>query len=181
MLKFLKIQEKHLALILNWRTRPDVTQFMFSDMEHDLEKQKQWHRDIQADETSRYWIISYQDKLIGMIYLTDVDLSNRQCAWGYYIGEASNRMIGGIIPPYLFNYVFHQMGCSKICAEIMEGNENAIKLNEMFGFKLVARHENHIHKYGKDHDVFVYELLDSTWSSSNKYKRFVAEFEELNL
>ena len=177
MLKFLKIQEEHLALILDWRTSPDVTRYMFTDIDPDMDAQKEWRQKIQTDETSRYWIIFYQDKLIGMVYLTDMDLSNKQCTWGYYIGEASSRMLGGIIPPYLFNHVFHEMGFSKICAEIMDGNENAIKLNEMFGFKLVDQRENQIHKYDKDHDVFAYELLSSAWDSSGRYKKFVAEFE----
>lgn len=181
MLKFSKIQEEHLELILEWRTRPDVTRYMFTDIERNMDNQKKWYQKIQADDTSRYWIISYQDKWIGVVYLTGIDPRTKHCTWGYYIGEASSRMIGGIIPPYLFNYVFHEMKFNKIIAEIMEGNENAIKLNEMFGFKLIDRHENHIHKYGKDHDVFRYELLAETWNSSKRYRRFVAEFEELVL
>jgi len=177
MLKFLKIKEEHLELILDWRTSPDVTRYMFTDIERSMDNQKKWHQKIQTDETSQYWVISYQDKPIGMVYLSNIDFSNKQCTWGYYIGEASSRMLGGIIPPYLFNYVFHEMGFSKICAEIMEGNENAIKLNEMFGFKLIERRENNIHKYDEDHDVFVYELLGSAWNASGKYKKFTAEFE----
>ena len=177
MLKFLKIQEEHLELILNWRTHPDVTRYMYTDLEYNLENQKKWHQKLLTDDSSKYWIISYQDRPIGVIYLTDIDANNKHCTWGYYIGEASCRSLGGIIPPYLFNYIFHEMKFSKIIAEVMDGNQNVVKLHELFGYRLVGRYENHICKYGKDHDVFVYELLDSIWSASKKYKRFVAEFE----
>ena len=177
MLKFLKIQEEHLGKILKWRTLPDVTRYMFTDIDNDLGRQKKWHQQLQTDDTSRYWVISYQDQCIGTVYLTDIDYSNKHCAWGYYIGEASARSLGGIIPPYLFNYIFHELKFSKVMAEVMDGNENVKKLQEMFGSRFIGRYENHIYKNGQYHDVFLYELLVSTWNSSKKYKRFVAEFE----
>lgn len=177
MLKFLKVREEDLGLILDWRTSPDVTRYMFTDIARDMDRQNDWYQKIQNDESSRHWIVSYQDRRIGMVYLTGMDFSSRQCTWGVYIGDASSRMIGGIVPPYLFNHVFHQMGFARIFAEIMEGNENAIKLNELFGFKLIERRENHIRKYDKNHDVFLYELRAEAWDPSGKYKKFTAEFE----
>lgn len=177
MLKFLKIQEEHLPLILSWRTDPEVTRYMFTDVDDDLDAQKKWYQKILTDESSRYWIISYQDQPIGVIYLTDMDHRNRHCRWGYYIGEAPGRSLGGFVPPYLYNYVFHELKFSKIIAEVMEGNQNVMKLHEMFGYRLVGRYENHIYKYGQYHEVLIYELLASSWNSLNKYKRFVAEFE----
>ena len=93
MLKFLKIQEEHLELILDWRTQPDVTRYMFTDIEHSLENQKKWFENLQADDSSKYWIISYEDQLIGVIYLSDIDRRNNRCSWGYYIGEESGRAL----------------------------------------------------------------------------------------
>ncbi len=177
MLKFLKIKEEHLALILGWRTDPDVTRFMFTDIENDPEAQKKWYQKTLLDRSSRYWVISYQDQLIGTVYLTDIDRHNRHCSWGYYIGEPASRMIGGLIPPYLYNYVFHEMKFCKLIAEVMEGNRNVMKMHEMFGYRLVGRYEKHIYKYEKYHDLYVYELLAETWNALPRYKRFVAEFE----
>jgi RimJ/RimL family protein N-acetyltransferase len=106
-----------------------------------------------------------------------MDWRNKHCTWGYYIGEASYRGLGGLIPPYLYNHVFHEMQFNKLIAEIMEGNENVVKLHEMFGCRLVGRYEEHVYKYDRYHAVLVYELLAKTWNSSRRYKRFVAEFE----
>lgn len=177
MLKFLKIQEEHLEQILDWRTQPDVTRYMFTDIEHSLENQKKWYQNLRADDSSRTWIISYQDEMIGVIYLSDLDLRNKRCSWGYYIGEESGRSLGGLIPLYLYNYIFHELKLNKVIAEVMAGNENVMKMHEMFGYRFVGRYENHIYKYGEYHDVFIYELLAETWNASKKYKRFVAEFE----
>ncbi len=177
MLKFLKIQEEHLPLILGWRTDPDVTRFMFTDIEYDLDAQKKWYQKTLTDSSSRYWVISYQDQLIGSAYLSDIDPHNGHCSWGYYIGESSSRMIGAIIPPYLYNYAFHEMKFRKLIAEVLEGNRNVMKMHEMYGYRLVGRYEKHIYKYEQYHDVYVYELLSETWNALPRYKRFVAEFE----
>lgn len=177
MLKFSKIQEEHLPLLLAWRTDPDVTRYMFTDVANDMDAQNKWYQKSLTDESSRYWIISYQDKYIGALYLTDIDRSNKRCSWGYYIGEAEHRSLGGFIPLYLYNYVFHELKFRKIVAEVMAGNEDVMKMHEMFGYRFVGRYENHIYKYDQYHDVFIYELLADTWNASKKYKRFVAEFE----
>ena len=82
-----------------------------------------------------------------------------------------------MIPLYLYNYIFHELKFTKVIAEVMVGNENVMKMHEMFGYRSVGHYENHIYKYGEYHDVFIYELLADTWNSSKKYKRFVAEFD----
>ena len=178
MLEFIKVREEHLELILNWRTLPEVTRYMFTDVENNIENQQKWYKKILTDKSSRYWMISYQDNYIGVISLTDIDYNNKHCTWGYYIGETPYRSLGGLIPPYLYNYVFHEMKFNKIIAQVMEGNENIMKLHKIHGYRLVGRHENHIYKYNKYHDIFTYELLHKTWKSMNRYKKFVVNFEE---
>jgi len=178
MLKFLKIKEEDLELILNWRTLPEVTRYMVTDIEYNMENQIKWYQKIRTDESSKYWMISYQDNKIGLIYLTDIDYKNKHCTWGYYIGENAYRSIGGIIPPYLYNYVFHEMKFNKIIAEVIEGNQNIMKLHELHGYRFVGKYEKHIYKYDKYHDFFIYELHCTTWNSLNQYNKFVIKFEE---
>jgi UDP-4-amino-4,6-dideoxy-N-acetyl-beta-L-altrosamine N-acetyltransferase len=177
MLNFSTIQEEQLALILKWRTSADVTRYMFTDIDYDPDAQRKWYQKLLTDRSSQYWMISYNGQDIGVIYLNAIDHANRHCEWGYYIGEASARSLGGLIPLYLYNYVFHELKFLKIIAQVMEGNDNVMKLHEMFGYRLVGRYEKHIYKYGAYHDVLIYELLESTWNSLKKYKRFTAEFE----
>ena len=178
MLKFLKIREEDLGLILDWRTLPEVTRFLFTDIEHDIENQKKWFKKLSTDDSSKSWMISYEGKRIGVISLTDIDRRNKRCAWGYYIGEEGSRSLGGIIPPYLYNYVFHELKLNKILAEVMEGNDNIMKLHELHGYKFVGKHEKHVYKYDRFHDVFVYELLAAAWDPKGKYRKHVAAFEE---
>lgn len=177
MLKFSKIREEQLETILKWRTSPAVSRYMFTDIEYNIENQKKWFQKIQRDESSKYWMISYEDAHIGVINLSDIDRFNKHCTWGYYIGEAAYRTIGGLIPPYLYNYVFHEMKFHKIIAMVMEGNNTMMKLHAMHGYQLVGKYERHVYKYDKYHDVFIFELHHKIWKDMRKYKNFIVEFE----
>ena len=179
MLKFLKVREKYLELILKWRARADVTHYMITDIKYDVTQQREWFRNVSVDDSCKYWIISYQSTLIGLIYLTDIDYNNKHCKWGYYIGEPNYRGIGSIIPPYLYNYVFSDMKFNKIIAEVMEGNNSVIRLHQLHGYRFVGAYKQHIFKYDKYHDLFVYELLNRSWHSlQNKYGNYVVSFEK---
>lgn len=178
MLKFVKIREDHLELILNWRVKPEITRYMFTDVEYNMSSQRKWFQSICKDKSSKYWLISYQDKLIGLINLTDIDKKDKHCKCGYYIGEQEYRSLGGLIPPYLYNYVFLQMNFKKIIAEVMAGNDNVIRLHELHGYRYVGIFKDHIFKNGKYIDVHIFELLADTWLPLQaRYSGCIAVFE----
>lgn len=178
MLKFCNITENDLELVLKWRTQEEVTRYMFTDVENDLAAQRNWFKKISQDSSCRYWLMQYQTKQIGVIGITDINRLHRHCALSYYIGDNSFRGIGGIIPPYIYNYVFEKLAMNKILAEVMEGNEQVMKLHLLYGYRQVGVYKQHVYKYGRFHDVYVLELLRDEWEKrARKYKKYVAEFE----
>ena len=178
MLKFVKVREEHLSQILTWRTSAHVTKFMHTDIEHDLEKQQAWFREISNNDLYRYWMIEYGNKFVGVLNINNIDLNNKHCTWGYYIGETSCT-IGGFIHPYLNNYVFFEMNLNKIYGDVLEGNEAIMRFHEIYGYRRVGIHKQHIYKYGKYHDVILVELLADTWRNKyhKKYEDCVSLFE----
>ena len=44
MLKFQKVKKGNLEQILKWRTLPEVTRYMNSDIKYDIEDQKMWFK-----------------------------------------------------------------------------------------------------------------------------------------
>jgi UDP-4-amino-4,6-dideoxy-N-acetyl-beta-L-altrosamine N-acetyltransferase len=178
MLEFVKLSEDDLDRVLAWRTSADVTRYMFTDVENDPVKHRDWYRSLSADPAHRYWMISYEGKKIGVISLDDIDPANKRCSWGYYIGEPSLRMLGGIIPPYLYNYVFGVLKLNKIVAQVMDGNENLMKLHAMHGYRKVGVFREHIFKNNRFYDVHTFELAAASWQAlHDKYGRYTAEFE----
>ncbi|AJQ26096.1 UDP-4-amino-4,6-dideoxy-N-acetyl-beta-L-altrosamine N-acetyltransferase [Pelosinus fermentans] len=179
MLRFDPIREEDLELVLSWRTKQNITQYMYTDISKDLEEQKKWHQRISLDPTCCYWLIHYQEKPIGVIGLSEIDAKNKRCSLTYYIGDETVRGLGGIIPPYIYNYVFTVLQFKKIIAEVMEGNDQVVKLHQLHGYRHVGIYKEHIYKYDKYHDVTVLELLDVEWQRIGKrYKKCNAHFAE---
>ncbi len=179
MLKFIKVRESHLEQILKWRTQPEVTRYMFTDVEYDMDRQRAWFQRISADRTCRYWLISFQDRPIGLVSFNDIDERNRRCSWAYYIGESEYRLIGGMIAPYVYRYGFGRLKLRKITGEVMAGNENVRRMHRLQGCREVGFYRDHIYKYGAFHDVYLYEILDEDWERlQGRYQNCIAEFEE---
>lgn len=178
MIRFIKLQEEHLEQVLEWRTREDVTKFMNTDIEYNIENQKKWFNKIKNSEIDKYWIINIKNNLVGLISLNDIDFVNKRASWGYYIGEEKYRIYGGIIPTYFYNYVFSRYSLHKLTAEVMTGNDNVLKLNLLHGYRLVGVYKDHIFKNGSFFDLNVLELLERDWLEAGKFKKNIAEFEE---
>ena len=178
MFQFIRLEERHLELVLRWRTSESVTRYMFTDVEYNIDRQKQWFDRIKGSDTEKYWIIKMRGDLIGLISLNGLDYPNKRTSWGFYIGEEKYRMYGGLIPPYLYNFVFNQLNFNKITAEVMEGNDNVTKMHRMHGYREVGICKEHVYKYGRYHDTYVLELLKERWESvSDKYKKYIAPFQ----
>lgn len=178
MLRFLKVRTEHLETILRWRTSPEVTKYLFTDIPYDLEAQKRWHAAISKDENSRHWVIEHQGKPIGLVSLASIDWDNKFATIGFYIGDIEQRELGFLIPPYVFNHAFRTMGLRKILAENMDGNEHIMKFNDMMGFRKIGVYEKHVEKCGRRHDVHLYELTAEAWQGLDKrFGKCVAAFE----
>jgi UDP-4-amino-4,6-dideoxy-N-acetyl-beta-L-altrosamine N-acetyltransferase len=178
LLKFRKLKESDLEQVLKWRTMPEVTRFMTTDIDYNMEKQKAWFDRVDKDKSVLYWIIEIDNRPIGVINLSEIDLVHRRCSIGYYIGEVESRSIGFMVPPYVYNFVFNKMGLNKIYGEVVDGNGNLLKMHKMHGWRNVGTYSDHIFKYGQYFDVHIVELMASDWKAlGNRFGRFIADFE----
>ncbi|WP_341279852.1 UDP-4-amino-4,6-dideoxy-N-acetyl-beta-L-altrosamine N-acetyltransferase [Paenibacillus sp. FSL H8-0537] len=177
MIEFIKLREEHLEQVLSWRIKESVTKYMFSDITYNLDNQKKWFDHISRSETDKYWIISIKGVLVGVISLNGIDYAHKRTSWGLYIGEEDYTLYGGILPPYLYYHVFHELGLHKIIAEVMEGNDNIMKIHKLHGYREVGILKEHIFKYGRFHDVHVMELMKEAWAAKSKPKKYADSFE----
>lgn len=178
-MRFIRVREEHLELILQWRTSEHVTKFMYTDIDYDLEKQKRWYKSIADDPSSKYWIICSKDRLVGLVSINQIDWPNRRAYWAYYIGDPRYSMIGPMVGPYLYNYVFAKLGLNKLLGEVLEDNGNVRRTHLMHGCREVGFYKEHVYKYGKYHNVYIYEMLAEDWNGrKEKYGKYVGEFED---
>ncbi|WPP42027.1 UDP-4-amino-4,6-dideoxy-N-acetyl-beta-L-altrosamine N-acetyltransferase [Paenibacillus hunanensis] len=163
---------------MHWRMQPHVTKYMFSDIQADMDRQKQWFEAVSKDDTQCYWIIMVKDKPVGLLSLNDINRVHRRCSWAFYIGDESASMIGMMLAPYVYHYVFEELGFHKITGEVMEGNDKVRKMHVSYGCTEAGCQRQHIFKYGVFHDVYVYEMLNEQWQQhKGRFARKHARFE----
>ena len=171
MLKFSQVKEEHIELILGWRRMPHVAKNMLSDIENSIEKQRQWFEGIKKDKSSIYRVISYENKHIGLAYITNIDFKNNRCKLGYYIAEKEHSGLGGLFLSPVYNYIFYKLGLNKIYGEVLDGNDIIISIHNYHGWRQVGTYKKHIIKKNKYFDIHLFELLKERWIRDNVEER----------
>jgi UDP-4-amino-4,6-dideoxy-N-acetyl-beta-L-altrosamine N-acetyltransferase len=177
MIKLVKLREDHLQIVLDWRVKSEISQFMFTQVEYNFDKQKTWFKKISVDNSVAYWIIEYKGKPIGVINLAAIDKSAQKCSAGYYIGEMEFRQLSAFVLPYFYNFVFKVLKFKKIYGEVLDGNYSILKIHLMHGYRFVGTLKDRLHKNGRCIDVHMVELTSDAWLKQKRYQRYNAEFE----
>lgn len=178
-MKWINIEEKHLQKILEWRTTEEITRFMYTDIEYNLDNQKKWFKKIQEDENGRYWLIEYKSEIIGFVSITDIEWVHKRGTWNFYIGNMKYAMLAGFLGAYVYNYAFLELGLEKLSGEVMDINESVKKIHIKQGAREVGVLEHHIYKNGTWHDVFLFEMTKRNWEVVGaKYHKYIAEVQK---
>ncbi|MCY2686955.1 UDP-4-amino-4,6-dideoxy-N-acetyl-beta-L-altrosamine N-acetyltransferase [Salinimicrobium sp. TH3] len=164
-INFTEVKEADLEMIRQWRNSPEVGQYMYTDNEISAVQQKKWFDKISLEENSRYWVIEFQKKKLGLVYLVHIDFKHSKCFWGFYLGDTSIRGkgIGAKVEYKVLEYVFEELKLNKLCGEVLSFNEKVIKMHEKFGFKQEGYLRQHVNKNGSFMDVVSIGLLKSEW------------------
>ncbi|MDQ2101859.1 GNAT family N-acetyltransferase [Azospirillum isscasi] len=152
-------------MILRWRTEPSITRFMFTDLENpDVERQRAWLAAMETRRDFRHFIIEYEDRPIGYLSYSDIDWVHLRCSSGSYIvEERDRRKLAGFLHNFIMDYCYYGMGMNKIVNYFIEGNDTVIRIQRVLKTREVGVLRQHVHKYGRFHDVYVFETLRSEW------------------
>lgn len=154
-----------IELVRNWRNSEDVSSYMY-DQNHITEEQQQnWFKKISSETNSRYWIIEFDKKKLGLASITGIDKTLCSCYWAFYLGDLSIRGagIGAKVEFNVIEFVFNDLKLNKLRCEVFVSNEKVIKMHEKFGFRREAYYREHCIKGKQKLDVVGLALLESEW------------------
>lgn len=165
-IKLRDLNQSDLEKVRNWRNSEDVSKYMYTSNIILKEQQLSWFNKIKDDSTSKYWIIEYDGKDLGLISLTGISNVLGSCYWAFYLGDTGIRGagIGGKVEYNVLNYVFEELKLNKLRCEVFVFNDNVIKMHEKFGFRREAYYREHCKKDGKFNDVVGLAILKSEWN-----------------
>lgn len=173
---FTEIQQDDAELILTWRRNPRVDKFMKTEVPDDLVKQRTWIQSCYQWPGYYHWKVHYQGRPIGLINVADFDFARRRTSWGFYIGENSLVGLGGFVPPYLYNYIFLQLGMKEINAEVFSSSISLLKLHEIHGYTRVPSGDRDIKKGIETVRLLAIRLCLETWQKQTRFHRLVSPF-----
>lgn len=170
MFRFRRPTTDDAAMLLDWRKRPDVTRWMFTDVEHGVEEQRAWLARCDTREDMRHFVIEAVEERgsrpVGYMSFAQIDRANHHCSTGHYFAEAEDRRrFGGYMHAFIMDYAFYRLGMNKVVNSFMEGNTKVLKLQTILHYRPVGVYHEHVFKYGRWHDVHVYEMFERDWAS----------------
>jgi UDP-4-amino-4,6-dideoxy-N-acetyl-beta-L-altrosamine N-acetyltransferase len=154
-------------LLLSWRNKPDVAQWMYAEGLVTPIEHHGWFKRILAGGNWRYWVVVADERSVGIVNLTKISTHQRCCEFGMYVGEESARGTGAAAAAvYLaLDQAFDVLQMHRVVCEALAHNDRAIGLYERIGFRREGLLRERIPRDGTYLDVAVLAVLASEWST----------------
>ncbi len=170
MISFREIEIDDAKTILDWRSSDRVSEFMNSDMNFNIENQIKWLKKSFNNSSYYHWIIQYGGKDVGLLNFVDWSREEKTTSWGFYIGEECALGVGGLVPPYFYNFAFDTLGVEKIFAEVFYNNTDVIDLHLKQGYTFDVKRDHVIKKNGNSILVVCLSLEKKVFKESRLSK-----------
>jgi len=153
--------------IRQWRNKPEIAKFMYTDHTISEEEHEKWFSRIMSDPTCRYWIIVCDDRDVGVVNIYNLDPRNKRCYWAFYVAEEGlrGRGVGSFVEYSTLLYVFEQLQFKKLCCEVLDFNTSVVEMHQKFGFQVEGKFRSHIWKGGQFANIYCLGILREEWEA----------------
>ena len=101
------------------------------------------------------------DKYIGNVYMTDINMINKSCESHILIGDRDYWGQGYAREALMLavKYMFEERNIHRIQANIIESNKSSLRMHEKCGYKVDGILRDAVYKAGKYQNMYVLSLL----------------------
>jgi UDP-4-amino-4,6-dideoxy-N-acetyl-beta-L-altrosamine N-acetyltransferase len=158
-------RELHGRHVFDWRCLPDVARYFYSSREITWEEHLRWLETLAEDDTRRHWVIEFQGRLAGSVYLTDIDRFHQRAMFGMYVADPGARLlgVGAAAELLLLDEAFGPLGLRKVSCEVFAVNVPPLRMHARMGFKTEGILRRHALCEGEWVDVHRLSLLAEEW------------------
>lgn len=106
------------------------------------------------------------DKYIGNVYMTDINVINRSCHSHVLIGDKScwGKGYAAEALRLAIAYMFNERNIERIQANILEENTQSLRMHEKCGYKIEGLMRKAVYKGGKYHNQYITALIKDDYS-----------------
>ncbi len=132
------IQEYDLDQILQWRNHPAIRLNMLTQHEISKSEHLSWWRTSVLDPTRACYVFRYSDIPLGIVTLSNIDVSSGAATWGFYVAPGAEKGVGLLLGITAMHHFFEIFGLQMILSFVLDSNEISKKFHERLGFGLTA-------------------------------------------
>jgi UDP-4-amino-4,6-dideoxy-N-acetyl-beta-L-altrosamine N-acetyltransferase len=158
-----------LEIVLAWRNSERIRANMYTDHLITLAEHRAWFERSKKQTTSVYLIFEVQNRSVGLVYFTGIDMKNGRSYWGFYLGEENlPHGCGTALGVIGIAYAFTQLNIRKLCGEAFAFNGPSIRFHKKLGFVEEGRFMKHVLKRGIYEDVVSFALFQEDWENNRQ-------------
>ncbi len=152
------------AMLLAWRTDPRIAQYMYTEVEHDMERQRAWLTNLVERSDHRAFVIGSAGCWIGFLAYSSIDWHNAHCVAGSYVSVRDTpTRAASYLFWYVMDYAFHRLEMNKVISEVLDTNTQMLRSLRLLKQPEVGVRRQHVRKRDRFHDVYVFEMLREDW------------------
>jgi len=156
----LDVDKKTQQLIRVWRNLDDVRKYMINDHIISENEHNRWLERIRVGNTIKAWVIYYNKAPVGLMYLNNINWTDKITDWGLYIADNKIRGkgVGSAALSKLIDLVFTDLNFAVMKTFVLDNNNVAVNLYEKMGFKKHGDIKHKIIRDNKEINVFLMSL-----------------------
>ena len=81
---FIHLREEEALMIRDWRNNEGIRRWMYNDKLIEEKEHIDFIKGLSEKPSVGYWLVRYDDKNIGVLYITRLDEMNRNATFGIY-------------------------------------------------------------------------------------------------
>jgi UDP-4-amino-4,6-dideoxy-N-acetyl-beta-L-altrosamine N-acetyltransferase len=160
---FPKLNPDEKEKVREWRNNENIRKWMYSDHLITKEEHDGFINKLEKDNKKFYWIVKDNNTTIGVIYIYNVDLKNKNAYFGLYANlKCEKKGKGSLLGETAKKIAFQIMKLHSLRLEVLEDNEIAKNLYNKLGFEKEGVLKQAVFKDSNWKDVLVYGIVNQT-------------------
>lgn len=168
MFKLRELSREDMPIINSWRNNPNIIECLGAPYRYiNQAVDDRWFDSYmtQRNNTIRCVIIAENEKVIGLVSLTDIDYIHRKTTFHIMIGDKDNQSKGAgtYALACMLHHAFNNMNLHRVELDVLSSNVKAIGLYEKMGFVREGVFREACFKNGVYVDMIHYALLENIY------------------
>ncbi len=164
--KLRSIQKSDSNFILEWRNSERIRSFSYNDQIIEVKEHRKWFESVKNSKYRKVLIFEADDEPLGLVQFFDIDLPNRRCKWGFYLGSDNlPKGTGSEMGKLALAYAFDHLGVERIDGEAISHNQGSIKFHQKMGFAQEGIIEKQIYRDERWLDIILFSITRKQWEA----------------